>query len=120
MSAFLSFSTINYPSGRPISDMCAFCTFLGVHWRHLHRYFRMHHLALYLYVPHQARSPRRDFRGRIMKVCRLTKMHRARKMVVGALSEAGAVSSSVLSKSETEIFPSSQNPTRLRWRVQEG
>jgi hypothetical protein len=66
---------------------------LGVRWRHLRRHSRMHHLTLYPYARHQARSPQRDLRGRIMKVCGLMKTRRARKMVIGASSEAGAVSS---------------------------
>jgi len=59
---------------------------------HLRHHFRMHHLTLYPYARHQVRSPQRDLRGRTMKVYRLMKTRRARKMVVGALSEAGAVS----------------------------
>jgi hypothetical protein len=80
-------------SGRSISDMCAFL-FVGVRWRHLRLHFRMHHLTLQPYARHRARSPQRDFRGRIMRVCGLMKTRQARKMVVGVSSEAGAVSSS--------------------------
>jgi hypothetical protein len=74
--------------------ICAHVTFVGVRWRSLRRHFRVQHLTSYPYARHQARSPRRDFRGRIMKVCMLLKTRRARKMVVGASSEAAAVSSS--------------------------
>ena len=51
----------------------------------------MHNRPLYPCARHQARSPRKDLRGRIMKGCMLTRTRRTRMMVAGA-SSAGAVS----------------------------
>ena len=97
LDEYVSFSLL-LNSGRSISDMCAIFFWVGV-WRHPRRHFRIPQLTLYPYARHQARSPQRDSRGMTMKVYMLMKTRRARKMVVGASSEAGAVSSSFFSSS---------------------
>ena len=90
----------------PPAVLYLMCTLflVGVRWRHLRHHFGMQYSPLCLYAPHQARSLQKDLRGMTMKVCMLMKTHRARKMVVGASSEAGAAVSpsfslSVLSES---------------------